>query len=85
MITFTELPLVESIDSISLDATVRLIECIHGSESFKDQQIKMALQETSLRKKMNQVRVISSSCHPPIDCFILRNRADQRKHQRQWL
>jgi hypothetical protein len=58
-VTFAELPLVDNIDSISLDAVVRLVECLHGAESFKDQQIKRTLQETSLRQKMNQV-----SSHP---------------------
>jgi hypothetical protein len=44
------------IESISLDAVVRLLECLHGFESFKDGQIKRLLQDANLRKKMNHVR-----------------------------
>lgn len=55
IITFSELPLAENIDSVSLESVVRLEECLCGYESFVDGKINKILEEAKLRKRAYQV------------------------------
>ena len=51
---------VDMVDTVSLEAAVRLLECVQGFESFTDKVLKNLIEELKVRRRMNSVSFILS-------------------------